>query len=245
MEKYHKTDDKIQLGYDHVKKNELIEACDIWLDAWEDIKAIFTEEKLGNLDKLDKKYSWHEFLVNFVQDLEMELGNAGQEKEEYHRKRINYCEEMLETLDGSDSLTIENTKRAIAESYYALGDSEECDRLYTNWLEEDPHWGWGYIAWSDCYGFGTNKIKPNQARAEKIIRMALEKEEVRDREDVLMRAAEVYGELGQKEKAKELEKEERRLRRLLRGSIKPVKIGRNEPCPCGSGKKYKKCCGAQ
>lgn len=23
-----------------------------------------------------------------------------------------------------------------------------------------------------------------------------------------------------------------------------VKIGRNEPCPCGSGKKYKKCCGA-
>lgn len=24
--------------------------------------------------------------------------------------------------------------------------------------------------------------------------------------------------------------------------IKPPKIGRNEPCPCGSGKKYKKCC---
>lgn len=22
------------------------------------------------------------------------------------------------------------------------------------------------------------------------------------------------------------------------------KVGRNEPCPCGSGKKYKKCCGA-
>jgi hypothetical protein len=23
------------------------------------------------------------------------------------------------------------------------------------------------------------------------------------------------------------------------------KLGRNDPCPCGSGKKYKKCCGAQ
>jgi preprotein translocase subunit SecA len=22
-----------------------------------------------------------------------------------------------------------------------------------------------------------------------------------------------------------------------------VKVGRNAPCPCGSGKKYKKCCG--
>lgn len=25
--------------------------------------------------------------------------------------------------------------------------------------------------------------------------------------------------------------------------VKAPKIGRNEPCPCGSGKKYKKCCG--
>lgn len=25
--------------------------------------------------------------------------------------------------------------------------------------------------------------------------------------------------------------------------IAEKKIGRNEPCPCGSGKKYKKCCG--
>ena len=23
-----------------------------------------------------------------------------------------------------------------------------------------------------------------------------------------------------------------------------MKIGRNEPCPCGSGRKFKKCCGA-
>ncbi len=25
-------------------------------------------------------------------------------------------------------------------------------------------------------------------------------------------------------------------------SRKPPKIGRNEPCPCGSGKKFKRCC---
>ena len=25
--------------------------------------------------------------------------------------------------------------------------------------------------------------------------------------------------------------------------VKEAKIGRNDPCPCGSGKKYKKCCG--
>lgn len=26
-------------------------------------------------------------------------------------------------------------------------------------------------------------------------------------------------------------------------ALKKKKVGRNEPCPCGSGKKYKKCCG--
>ena len=25
---------------------------------------------------------------------------------------------------------------------------------------------------------------------------------------------------------------------------KSTKVGRNDACPCGSGKKYKKCCGA-
>lgn len=25
----------------------------------------------------------------------------------------------------------------------------------------------------------------------------------------------------------------------------PVKVGRNDPCSCGSGRKYKKCCGAR
>ena len=26
--------------------------------------------------------------------------------------------------------------------------------------------------------------------------------------------------------------------------VRPDKVGRNDPCPCGSGKKYKKCCGS-
>jgi hypothetical protein len=35
---------------------------------------------------------------------------------------------------------------------------------------------------------------------------------------------------------------------LSQGRVKPIrreteKVGRNDPCPCGSGKKYKKCCG--
>nr|WP_320027046.1 SEC-C metal-binding domain-containing protein [uncultured Acetobacterium sp.] len=37
----------------------------------------------------------------------------------------------------------------------------------------------------------------------------------------------------------ELEKEFKRSKTV----VNEVKVGRNDPCPCGSGKKYKKCCG--
>ncbi|WP_296557512.1 SEC-C metal-binding domain-containing protein [uncultured Acetobacterium sp.] len=37
----------------------------------------------------------------------------------------------------------------------------------------------------------------------------------------------------------ELEKEYKRSKTV----VNEVKVGRNDPCPCGSGKKYKKCCG--
>ncbi len=29
----------------------------------------------------------------------------------------------------------------------------------------------------------------------------------------------------------------------IKTKVVEKKVGRNEPCPCGSGKKYKKCCG--
>ena len=42
-----------------------------------------------------------------------------------------------------------------------------------------------------------------------------------------------------KEKRKDIQKEYRDSKTV----INEDKIGRNDSCPCGSGKKYKKCCG--
>ena len=48
-----------------------------------------------------------------------------------------------------------------------------------------------------------------------------------------------WGNIFSEEKRKELYKEQKES-----GTIrKEKKVGRNDPCPCGSGKKYKKCCG--
>ncbi len=42
----------------------------------------------------------------------------------------------------------------------------------------------------------------------------------------------------------ERRKELYKIEKTSRTVVKPPKVGRNDPCPCGSGKKYKKCCGA-
>ncbi len=49
-----------------------------------------------------------------------------------------------------------------------------------------------------------------------------------------------WEEIFSKEKREELYKEQKRSHTFVREG---KKIGRNDPCPCGSGKKYKNCCG--
>ena len=48
-----------------------------------------------------------------------------------------------------------------------------------------------------------------------------------------------WDEIFTEEKKKELYVEQKKSGTVVKGP----KIGRNDPCPCGSGKKYKHCCG--
>lgn len=53
----------------------------------------------------------------------------------------------------------------------------------------------------------------------------------------------------QAKEAQATELRERRMRQMMQRAQPPVanttrQVGRNEPCPCGSGKKHKRCCGA-
>ena len=50
---------------------------------------------------------------------------------------------------------------------------------------------------------------------------------------------EAWNSLIPEERRKELYKEQKASHTVVKGA----KVGRNDPCPCGSGKKYKFCCG--
>jgi len=58
--------------------------------------------------------------------------------------------------------------------------------------------------------------------------------------------------IAREEDVEQMEQQQRKKRLVLNLSddapqqpAKSTKVGRNDPCPCGSGKKYKKCCGAR
>ena len=145
MTNFKSIDEKVMAGYDYIMKGNTVDACDIWLNAWEDIKSAIVEINAKNIKDLQDKYTWTEFLSNYIQELAFELHNAGVSNMEYFRKRIKSCEEILELCGEDQGLLGENTRRAIADSHYELGDKDTCDQLCRAWLEESPDWGWGYI----------------------------------------------------------------------------------------------------
>jgi len=236
MERFAEIEAKIEEGYTHIYKNDYTEGCRIWLTAWEELKSLMDDDGIADIQGIDDKYPWREFISNFVQDFEMELRNAGTVDKSYCQKRITYCRELCERC-GTEQLMMENTRRAIAESYFDMGEHEQGEREFEAMIQDDPTFGWGYIGWADSYAW--DRKEPQFEKAYSILDRGLSEAGLRDRKDVLERAVNYCEESGDEEKGRIYKKELRQA-----SSVRVTKVGRNEPCPCGSGKKYKKCCGA-
>ncbi len=234
-------DDKMQAGYDLQGPAEAPAACHIWLEAWRDVLGLLDKGGLPSIHAFDERFRGSQSLFNWIQDLEDALWNAGLEDRQFLTARIAVCEEGLRRFPAEDDLMTENRRRALAESYFELGETGKAEALYRDWLHADPRWGWGWIGWSDGHGFTRTQLQ-DWPRAEQILREGLAVDQVRDRLDMLERLADVCEEQGRKGEATELRKEAKRSVTTTR--VTKQKIGRNEPCPCGSGKKFKKCCGA-
>ena len=138
-----------------------------------------------------------------------ELWNAGLEDRQFLTARIALCEEGLRRFRTDDDLMTENRRRALAESYYELGETGKAEALYRGWLHLDPRWGWGWIGWSDCYRF-TRTERRDWSRCEQILREGLSVADVRDRADIADRLADACEEQGRGEEAAELRRQAKR-----------------------------------
>jgi tetratricopeptide (TPR) repeat protein len=277
-------DDKMQAGYELNSSVNVEAACRVWLEAWDDVLYLFDKAGSAAIGEFDDRFLGTQSLFNWIQELEIELWNAGLEDRQFLTSRVAVCEEGLKIFDPEDKLLRENCRRALAESHFNLSETGKTDWLYREWLNTDPQWGWGWIAWSDCYRFTRTELR-NLHKAEELLREGLSIAGVRDFHDLAERLSDLYEDQGRVDEAKEIRRQAERnsreiqqtieilpdakvvrrktigafgdnglplnelpkLANLFRASSAHVagnrqKIRRNDPCPCGSGKKFKKCC---
>jgi tetratricopeptide (TPR) repeat protein len=246
----------MQAGYVQDAKNDPHAAAVTWLDAWADVLRLCDAAGIGSIEDFDDRFPLTQSLYNWSQDLEMALESAGRDDGDIQQALIEFCEESLRRFPREDQLLPENRRRALGRAYFEAGMSEKAEELFRSWLDADPGWGWGWIGWADCYlpwGGRTADFR----RAEELLSRGYRVPGVRDRADIAERLKEMCEDSGRPDEARQFGEQAERLRREhLRPAARPVlsqsagqttrrvKVGRNDPCPCGSGKKFKKCCGS-
>ena len=243
-------DDKMQAGYVQNPENDPHAAAVTWLSAWSDVLRLCDATGIGSIREFDDRFPLTQSLYNWSQDLEMALENAGRDDGEIRQALIDFCEESFRRFPREDQLLTENRRRALGGAYFDAGMTEKAEELFRSWLDADPAWGWGWIGWADLYLPWAGR-PADLARAEKLLRRGYRVPGVRDRVFIAERLQEVCQDSGRPGEARQFGEQAERLRHgplrpasAPEGTTRTVKVGRNAPCPCGSGKKFKKCCGS-
>ncbi len=193
-------------------------------------------------------------------------------KKEVGRRKIDLLNFLL-SLELSEEMTTHNYKRSLAETYYLMGQPEFGEKHFIQLIEEYPDNAWGYIGYSDQYWLEKDNKNYKKALEilneaynrrtvddsndiverltglhiaikEKELEEYLKKEKPDERRPIVPEYRTLYQELLERRKRISTKSERKNIYKNNGQTIvKGRKIGRNEPCPCGSGKKYKKCCG--
>jgi len=253
--KYIELDSQMQSGYKYFLEDNYSEAIRRWAIVWNLIMDAMKQEKVNAFCCFDEIFNGNEFVSNWTNDFDECLSNAVSGRgdvttiEYYSKMRIQFNEQIQLFIDKDNESAIGNAKRAMAEA-------EKGEKIFVEHLSTNPKWGWGWIGWSDQYWF-FNQGDADYKKGEEILLEALKVKDVEEKECIAERLLSLYQDSGEKEKLLALEKKfkqedaknirkqemslglEKKVNTLQR---EHVKIGRNKPCPCGSGKKYKKCC---
>ena len=158
-------DDKMQAGYE-LRQSGAVAVCRVWLEAWSDVLYILDKAGMKSIQEFDDRFGGSQSLFNWIQDLEGELWNAGLEDRQFLAARIALCEEGLRRFRTDDDLMTENRRRAMAESYYELGEPDKAEALYRGWLHLDPRLGLGMdwlVGLLPIHAHGAEGLEPVRA----------------------------------------------------------------------------------
>jgi uncharacterized protein YecA (UPF0149 family) len=268
--KVHLINEKMQIGYKYYRKNKIRECSNIWYETWCLIKEIMCEYKIQSINDFDKAFNLVELLFNWASDFQETLQNVMDYEicinfcewliPLYREGEINKTVAKIAIAESHFNL---NNKEIGEKKYQEL--TEKHPEYVWGWINwSDQYWLFNesekkdykkgeeillkalnikniddkmsiYERLLDLYEETgeSAKYKDIQKKLEKINKFSINNnsiilngekalEEGNFQENVPYGFG-LYSDTDQSDKVKK-------------------KIGRNDPCPCGSGKKYKKCC---
>ena len=242
-----------------LKQKEADDLCKMFYDAVDENG--YDQDPVAMKKAWDKLWSYmireNNFTDSFgIESLDWQIGNwAGDTviallNGQMYEESIRVNEQILKIDWSHDPKNwYDNAKRDIADAYSYMGDIKRCFKLYDDYLKEDPLWGWGWIG----YFRVVHEHRPDEFEAvlDDLYQKIVSGTDFTDKMSLYGEMCYEYETLGNVERAKylrllEREVEKEKFPELNTGGVgktKDIKIYPNDPCPCGSGKKYKKCCG--
>jgi len=210
-----------------------------------EIKNIVSLHASGDRDQWDKKEIWENFItildkdtLDFSQEDLEKMDSPGEIESKLLEAINKQFEERLGAIGREDLINIVRMVYLRIIDMFWVQHLTEIDRLRTGiglvgYGQKDPLTEYKRRSY-DMFQQLQGLIDSNFARTFFKLQIQRKNEQRTEKVEQRKKIEE------KKEEAKQLGSDEEGKKII---SVKNDKVGRNNPCPCGSGKKYKKCCG--
>jgi len=174
------------------------------------------EEYFNEISQLSEKYEDDKYILNAIRAYGIELNLLEEELVEEVKKEEEKEEEIVSIVVEEE--TVEEVKE----------DKEKEEEIASVVVEEEI----------------VEEVKEEKEK-EEIASVVVEEEtveEVKEEEVIVLKSDEIIKEAIDEMQQDKSKPRQPKGRPPVKEPVKEIKVGRNDPCPCGSGKKYKKCC---
>ena len=219
-------DHSMQSGY-HAPETEKAQR---WLATWDILRKLTERLAVSSLQEFDSTYRGTQSVFNWVTDCSEAFHNASIDEPpaDFKQSQRRFIEWVLQTFPNENG-NRDYMRGDLGECIYHLDGAEAAEAYFKEWTDEEPNNGQAWYYWSSVHFFGSAR-EYGLARAEALVTEALSKPNMTEKEMLRERLRDIKADVNSN---------------IIVDSgpaVTSPKVGRNEPCPCGSGKKYKKCC---
>lgn len=223
----------INKGYDELKNNQPNQTITAWKQAYDELKKELKNKQISFL-QLGNTFGYQAQIGKWLKDFsQLYLDNT------LYDEAISYCQDVIHTFQEDKYL--DDFQSCIGQALFLKGEKNKANEHYLSLLKKYPNdidIIYDYLKCLKDYD-----IKLAKDIILKYVPLSLEYNV--QSEPLFQISKDILKELNETE----LLKKYSRVNKVQNdfGKRKPVTkkvtVGRNDPCPCGSGKKYKKCCG--